>query len=230
MKTSEQINELAAALAAVQGAMEPARMNAVNPFLKNKYADLGAVIESVKTLLSEHGLSYVQMASTAPIEFGPAVSLTTRLMHTSGQWLEDTFTMAIPADEKGKSVMQVAGSAISYARRYALSAMLGIVADEDNDGNARNDEVRGRNVTKNPPRAKQNGSSKPAVTPEQQKPSAEQMKQFHALGTEAYGPDWNEKRAELVEYATGGRTTSSKHLTLDEWQKLMSGMEKKLAA
>lgn len=228
MKTSEQINELAAALATVQGLMEPAKMNAVNPFLKNKYADLGSVIESVKDLLSEHGLSYVQMPATPPVELHPAIALTTRLMHTSGQWLEDTFVMAIPLDEKGKSVMQIAGSAISYARRYALSAMLGIVADEDNDGNGNLDNVRGRNVTKNPPKAKQNGSN-PAVAPTQQKPSEAQMKQFHSLGTEVYGSDWDEKRADLVEYVTGGRTNSSKQLTLDEWQKLMSGMEKKLA-
>lgn len=156
MKTSENINELAAALAHVQGAMEPARMNATNPFLKNKYADLGAVIESVRELLSSNGLSYVQMPGTPPAELGPAIALTTRLMHSSGQWLEDTFIMIIPLDEKGKSIMQVAGSAISYARRYALSAMLGVVADEDTDGN-------GRNVTKNPPRGNKATAPTPAA-------------------------------------------------------------------
>jgi hypothetical protein len=135
--------------------------------------------------------------------------------------------MVIPL---AKPSPQEYGSALTYARRYAVSAIIGIVADEDDDGNrAQGHEASGRNVTKNPPRAKQNGNAKTAVDATEQKPSDEQMKQFHALGTEAYGPDWNEKRAELVEYATGGRTTSSKHLTLDEWQKLVAGMEKKLA-
>lgn len=76
MKTSDNINELAAALSAVQGQMRPAQMNAINPFLKNKYADLNSVIESVKLLLAENGLSYVQMPNTPPIEYGPAIGLT----------------------------------------------------------------------------------------------------------------------------------------------------------
>lgn len=262
MKTSDSINELATALAAVQGAMEPARMNAVNPFLKNKYADLNSVIESVKLLLAENGLSYVQMPNTPPIEYGPAIGLTTRLMHSSGQWIEETYTMPMPSEERGKSMMQVAGSAISYARRYALSAMLGIVADEDSDGNGQQD--RGRNVSKqSAPPAKQNGNGrqptphatnrieseldtmvneldaalgttppnngkKHTVSTDQQKPSEAQMRQFHSLGEQAYGPDWPDKRHELVSYVTDGRSESSKHLTVSEWQRLMDGMSKRL--
>jgi hypothetical protein len=49
------------------------------------------------------------------------------------------------------------------------------------------------------------------------------------VGSEVYGPDWDEKRAEIVEAVTGGTTVSSKHLTLEQWQKIMKGMEKKLA-
>lgn len=253
MKTSESINELATALAAVQGAMEPARMNAVNPFLKNKYADLNSVIESVKLLLADNGLSYVQMPNTPPIEYGPAIGLTTRLMHSSGQWIEETYTMPMPSEERGKSMMQVAGSAISYARRYALSAMLGIVADEDSDGNGQQD--RGRSTAKPAaPQAKQNGNGRPpapapepdidevlgttpptngkkaTVSTDQQKPSDSQMRQLHSLGEQVYGPDWPEKRHELVSYVTDGRSKSSKHLTVAEWQRLMDGMNKRLQA
>lgn len=234
MKTSEQINELATALAAVQGAMEPARMNAINPFLKNKYADLNSVIDSIKHLLAENGLSYVQMPNTPPIEYGPAIGLTTRLMHSSGQWIEETYTMPMPSEERGKSMMQVAGSAISYARRYALSAMLGIVADEDSDGNGSQD--RGRNVTKNPPNAEKNvqpgatNGHKPTVTPAQQKPSEDQMKALHAAGSAFYGDAWDEQRGKIVKYVSEGRITSSKHLTLDEWQKAIDGIKAKADA
>lgn len=169
MKTSDNIDQLAAALAAVQGKMKPAQMNAVNPFLKNKYADLNSVIDSIKHLLSENGLSYVQMPNTPPIEYGPAIGLTTRLMHSSGQWIEETYTMPMPSEERGKSMMQVAGSAISYARRYALSAMFGIVADEDSDGNGQQD--RGRNVSKQAaPPAKPTVSGRPPA-PERMDPA-----------------------------------------------------------
>lgn len=256
MKTSDNINELAAALSAVQGQMRPAQMNAINPFLKNKYADLNSVIESVKLLLAENGLSYVQMPNTPPIEYGPAIGLTTRLMHSSGQWIEETYTMPMPSEERGKSMMQVAGSAISYARRYALSAMLGIVADEDSDGNSH--QERGRNVTKNPPKVAQNGNGRPSaptpmpepeneldaalgttsptngkkatVSTDQQKPSDAQMRQFHSLGEQVYGPDWPEKRHELVSHVTDGRSESGKNLTVTEWQRLMDGMNRRLQA
>lgn len=224
MKTSDSIDQLATALAEVQGQMKPAQMNATNPFLKNKYADLNSVIESVKALLADNGLSYVQMPNTPPIEYGPAIGLTTRLMHTSGQWLEDTFVMVIPADEKGKSVMQIAGSAISYARRYALSAMLGIVADEDSDGNG--DPDRGRNVTKNPPKA----NTKPAVTSDQQKPSAEQMKALDDAGKAVYGDEWDTRLPGIVKYVSEGRVTDSKHLTLAEWKKAIDGIKAKADA
>lgn len=134
MKTSEQINELAAALAIVQGKLKPAKMDAVNPFLKNRYADLPSIISACQPLISENGLAYTQMPTTSGGE-GFGISITTRLMHKSGQWIEDTFFMPMPPGEKGIIIMQLAGSAITYARRYALASMLGIVADEDTDGN-----------------------------------------------------------------------------------------------
>jgi len=134
MKTSENISNLTTALAAAQAKMKPAKMNAFNPFLKNKYADLGSIVDVIQSLLAEQGLSYVQMPSMTDGE-RIGIALTTRLMHNSGEWLEDTFFMPMPASEPGKSLMQVAGSAITYARRYALSAMLSVVSDEDMDGN-----------------------------------------------------------------------------------------------
>jgi hypothetical protein len=128
IKGSESINELATALSKAQGEFLPAQMDAVNPFLKNKYADLGSVIKATKVACAKYGLAVVQPAST---EDGN-VTVTTMLMHTSGQWLESAMTL--PLNLENKNIAQSAGSIITYLRRYSLSAMLGIYADEDTDG------------------------------------------------------------------------------------------------
>jgi hypothetical protein len=125
--TSEQVNEIAAALSKAQGEMKPASKDATNPHFKSKYADLAANVEAARGPLAKHGLSVVQEATTA--ERGIAVA--TRLLHSSGQWIQfDPLTVPLAkADAHG------VGSATTYARRYALGAALGLVA-EDDDGNA----------------------------------------------------------------------------------------------
>jgi hypothetical protein len=122
MKTSEQISELAAALAAAQGMMENAIMNRINPHFKSKYADLAAIFDAARKPLSANGLAIVQT-------IGDGV-LHTRLLHTSGQWIASEH----PLPMSGRP--QEIGSALTYARRYSLSALIGIAADEDDDANA----------------------------------------------------------------------------------------------
>jgi hypothetical protein len=129
MKKSESITKLAQALAKAQGEMPVVKMNAQNPFLKNKYADLGAVIETSRPVLARHGLSISQF----PISDGERIGVTSILMHETGEWLEDTLTFAI-TDSKGLSVAQASGVVISYARRYSWASILGLYADEDVDG------------------------------------------------------------------------------------------------
>jgi len=119
MKTSEQISELAAALAAAQGMMENAIMNRINPHFKSKYADLAAIFDAARKPLSANGLAIVQT-------IGDGV-LHTRLLHTSGQWIASEH----PLPMSGRP--QEIGSALTYARRYSLSALIGIAADEDDD-------------------------------------------------------------------------------------------------
>ena len=128
---SDNINELAAALAKVQEIMPAAKMEAYNPFFGKKYADLGSIIETARKPLSANNLSVSQLVEGNDENIG----VTTMLMHSSGQWLESTVSMAIGV-EKGKSAAQVAGSIITYLRRYSLASILGIYADEDGDGNA----------------------------------------------------------------------------------------------
>jgi hypothetical protein len=125
MKTSDNISELAAALAKAQGEMKNATLNKVNPHFKSKYADLAGIRDTVIPSLSKNGLAVVQ--GTA-VESGQLV-VTTRLVHASGQWMESQYPIAIDKP-------QAMGSAYTYAKRYSLSAMCCIAADEDDDANA----------------------------------------------------------------------------------------------
>ena len=135
MRTSDSINELATALSAAQGEMKAAPMTGRNPHLKNKYATLNDIIDTARPVLAKHALAYVQMPTSPDNPEIPMIGLTTRLMHKSGQWLEDDMYFPVdPGSNRAVNPAQVAGSTITYMRRYALAAMLGIVADEDADG------------------------------------------------------------------------------------------------
>lgn len=129
MNKSESIKELAAALAKAQAEIGPAAFNRTNPFHKNRYADLGAIIEVARPALAKNNLAFTQLVSGDENK----LEVTTALIHSSGEWVETTVGMAI-CEERGKSAAQVAGSVVTYLRRYSLASMLGIYADEDNDG------------------------------------------------------------------------------------------------
>jgi len=123
MKSSELINELANALCNAQGQMGGAVKDSSNPFFKSSYADLTSVIKAIKQPFSDNGLSYTQF----PVSNEHGVGVSTRLMHVSGQWLEMEYTL--PTVKKDP---QASGSAITYARRYALQSIAGIpTADDD---------------------------------------------------------------------------------------------------
>jgi hypothetical protein len=129
MKQSETLGGLAAALSKAQSEFPFVPMNATNPFLHNRYADLGAVIETAKPILAKHGLSVSQLVSGTD----GAVGISTILMHSSGEWLSSHVSLPM-GEEKGKSMAQVAGSIVTYLRRYSYASILGLYADEDTDG------------------------------------------------------------------------------------------------
>jgi hypothetical protein len=118
---SDEVNEIAAALAKAQGQMGNAVMNRVNPHFRSKYADLGSVFVAVRKALSENGIAVTQMINNN--------SLCTMLVHTSGQYLGSE--MALPVTAKAQEM----GSYLTYARRYSLSSLAGVAADDDDDGN-----------------------------------------------------------------------------------------------
>ena len=124
MKQSESIIDLAAALCFAQAEMGGAVKDSNNLFFKSSYADLTSVIKVIKEPFAKHGLSFVQLPVTS--EGGRGVGVATMLMHNSGQWIQSEYLL--PLD---KVTAQGAGSAITYARRYALQAMAGIPAVDD---------------------------------------------------------------------------------------------------
>lgn len=131
MKHSESIKELAAALLSAQSEMPAVAFDSTNPFLRNRYASLKAVIDTSRPILAKHGLSICQL----PVSEGDQVGVESVLLHTSGEWLAERMLMPL-GDEKGKSRAQVAGSVVTYFRRYGWQSLLGIYAEEDTDGNA----------------------------------------------------------------------------------------------
>lgn len=127
MMQSESIANLAKALSIVQGKLTYAVKDSANPFFKSKYADLESVWDACRSLLAENGLCVMQF----PGEFlEGCMSLNTILAHSSGEYIKQT--MEVPVT---KLDPQGAGSAITYMRRYALAAVVGVVQADD-DGNA----------------------------------------------------------------------------------------------
>lgn len=127
MRTSEGITKITEALIAVQSSIKAAPEDSLNPHFKSRYADLASVWGACREALSKNNLAVIQSPTFAE----GRVILTTRLMHKSGEWVENDLSI-----KPDKDTAQGIGSCITYARRYSLSALIGIVTDEDDDGNA----------------------------------------------------------------------------------------------
>lgn len=125
--TVSDLDQLATALAAAQAEMANPKYDKVNPGFRSKYASLAAVRDAVIPVLSRHGIAVVQTLH----QTDGGIACTTVLLHKSGQMLQATLPM--PA---AKQDAQGLGSAATYARRYQLMAMTGVVGDDDDDGNA----------------------------------------------------------------------------------------------
>ena len=131
---SDRLNRLAAALACAQAQIEPATPDAVGSLddageeRSYRYATLASVWQAVRGPLTENGLSVVQTCEPGAIG---ELRLVATLLHTSGQWISGTTALPLPAQTP-----QGFGSALTYARRYGLAAMVGLCVDHDDDGAA----------------------------------------------------------------------------------------------
>ena len=126
MEHSENIGSIAAAMAKAQKEMATATKAAKNPFFKSSYADFNSIREAVMPALNNNGIAVFQL----PTETTGNVSVKTTLAHESGEWISCTVTV-----KPNKPDPQATGSAITYARRYGLSAITSCGC-EDDDGNA----------------------------------------------------------------------------------------------
>ena len=127
---SETVGALAAALAKAQGQIRPAPMDRDNPFFKSRYATLTSLWESARAALAANGLAVTQATD---LDNAGNIVLITTLMHSSGEWVGSVYPVR-PKDNAPQTI----GSAITYARRYAFSALVGLSSDDDDDGNAAN--------------------------------------------------------------------------------------------
>lgn len=125
---SSSFGKLAEALSKAQGQFLPASKSSFNPHFKSKYADLASVWEVIRGPLSDNGLAVVQTVGTTDSN---DLQVSTILMHSSGEYVKDT--CVFPVVQK---TPQGIGSAVTYARRYTLSALVGVAADVDDDGDA----------------------------------------------------------------------------------------------
>lgn len=151
MKKSESIGELAKALAKFQASVKQPLKDANNPFFKSKYVPLENVVESITESAGALGLSFIQY----PVNTDNRVGVITILMHESGEWIETEPIYATPA----KQDPQATGSAITYLKRYSLSAVFGITSDEDDDGNSNAQQSNQNNYRQQQPRQQANSNN-----------------------------------------------------------------------
>lgn len=217
---SETIGKLAEALSKAQGQMSAATKDGKANY--GKYATLDSVWDAARKPLADNGLAVTQATDVAD----DSMVLITTLMHASGEWVGGVYPV-----RPVQNTPQGMGSAITYARRYSLSALLGLTADDD--GNAasgqqsatRQTEQRQSNVHAQQATAPQTGNGD-----DTDKPSDKQQKALHAKGMDFYGSKelWTIKRAELVKAITHGRSESASDLTKPEIKKLLDGLDAKI--
>lgn len=121
---SEEIKDIVTALTKAQAIMKPAVFNRINPHFKTRYADFKSCMDACRAPLADNGIAVIQSCETSDGK----INLITMLAHISGQWMKSEFPLiASKMDSQG------IGSAMTYAKRYSLCGMVGIVADEEGD-------------------------------------------------------------------------------------------------
>jgi len=185
IETSAETGKLDAALAKAQGEIEAASKDKTNPAFKSRYADLTAVWSACRPALAKHGISLTQWPIHA--EDG-RLHIITRIAH-AGEWIKAHFSIPVTKQDP-----QGYGSATTYAKRFTLAAALGVVADEDDDGN----HASGRNA---PARAPE-----PAISTQTESLGDTFVRKFNEAGTaEAFEEEVTKARAAWSRLGTADR-------------------------
>lgn len=217
---SDEIGDLAAALAEAQAELSPAVKNAQNPHLKNRYADIAAVYEAIRETLPKHGLAVSQMV----LPHDNKARVRTLLMHKSGQWIASECLMPID----GRGGPQGMGSAITYARRYSLSAIVGVVSEDDDDAEA----AQGRQRQQYQQAPQQRTQQAPQQSRQQQTQNAQQpcMSDAQRRAMMAYfgqlGITDKEPRIAYAQKVVGRNIGSCNELTPQEASKVIDSLKR----
>jgi hypothetical protein len=188
MRTSEAIDKIIPAFVKAQAMIAPAMKDAKNDHFKSKYADLAAVWEACRGPLSG-----AELCVNQDVELGErGVSVTTRLWHASGQWLEFGPLVVPLAKQDAHGV----GSGVTYGRRFSLCAALGIVAEEDDDGNGATGKPAGKTFVERMP----GGSTQTTPSPKGISNMREQVNQ--AVGDIGASTDWDTLEGWLMQPST----------------------------
>lgn len=175
MRMSESISNLAIALSKFQGEVKNPANTATNPHFKSKYAPLNEILNVVRPILAKYELAVLQF----PSGDGENIIITSILTHSSGEWVE-ACPLVLKAD---KATAQGAGSAITYGRRYSISALLGISSEDDDDAN--HAETQATTSTQKPSQAPPQGENKSNGQPNANNASPAQVKLIHTLRNKA---------------------------------------------
>lgn len=154
MRTSQETSEIFAALVAAQGEMPAVPKTATNPHFGSKFAPLDAIVKTTQPILKKHNLAVLQGGSDMLDEHG-RICVTTRIIHKSGQWVEDGITMRPMKDD-----CQGVGAAITYGSRYGYR-LLGVCTDDDTDGEDAVDHSKPAPKPKSKPKKAKEQPAKP---------------------------------------------------------------------
>ncbi len=212
MRTSESISNISAALAKFQSEVKQPKKDTNNPFFNKKYVPLEGVVSVITEPLAKNGLSYIQSTGTE----GENVIVTTLLMHTSGEFIESD-PLRLPGHQVQKGGgkdfnPQGIGSAITYGRRYSLTALLGIASEEDDDGNSGSGD---QSTSGNKPNSQSAGNG------QVDKRSEAQVKRLFAIAKDKGVSVANLKKALMKDY----NKTQAEDLTKKEYDELCGRLE-----
>lgn len=197
---SAEIAKIATALSKAQGEIEFAAKTTENTFFKSKYADLAEVWKAARKPLSENELAVVQLTQGGPV----LVTIVTILTHSSGQWMRSEFTVK-PVPKKDKETGEIReigpqdlGSAITYGRRYAMAAIVGITQDDDDGNDASGKTTDAAAIIQKPARKSQASAKAQAATiPASDNTIAGIPEAYSIKSGEKNGKQWKKYSAKL---------------------------------